>query len=147
MAPEGRHIMALLTRRNSHREKDMTTTTITELRDPAGLSVDPLTDLLRSGAQQLIQQAVEAELSTLLENYSSERTEEGRARLVRHGHLPEREVMTMARQAIWQSQVCREGGIGAVPVKVARVRYRGCEVEKVRFTSSILPPICARPNL
>jgi len=44
---------------------------------------------------------------------------------VRHGHLPEREVIT---------------GIGAVPVKVPRVRDRGDDAEKVRFKSTILPP-------
>ena len=44
------------------------------------------------------------------------------------GHLPEREAIT---------------GIGAVPVKVSRVRDRGSETEKVRFTSTILPP-CLR---
>ena len=33
------------------------------LTDPQGFSPDPLTDLLRSGAQRLIEQAVEAELS------------------------------------------------------------------------------------
>ena len=41
----------------------MTKTTITTLPDPHGFSPDPLTDLLRSGARGLIQQAVEAELS------------------------------------------------------------------------------------
>ena len=61
----------------------------------------------------------------MLETYASEKTDDGRARLVRHGHLPEREVMT---------------GVGAVPVKVPRVRDRGDDAEKVRFTSTILPP-------
>jgi putative transposase len=103
----------------------MTKTTITELSDPHGFSPDPLTDLLRSGAQRLIEQAVEAELSVLLETYASDKTDGGRARLVRHGHLPEREIIT---------------GLGAVPVKVPRVRDRGDGVEKVRFTSTILPP-------
>ena len=103
----------------------MTKTIITTLPDPHGFSPDPLTDLLRSGARGLIQQAVEAELSVLLEAYSGDLIEDGRARLVRHGHLPEREVMT---------------GIGAVPVKVPRVRDRGDTAEKVRFTSTILPP-------
>jgi len=45
---------------------------------------------LRSGARDLIQQAVEAELSALLEAHAADRTDDGRARLVRHGHLPER---------------------------------------------------------
>jgi len=107
----------------------MTKSIITTLPDPHGFSPDPLTDLLRSGARDLIQQAVEAELSVLLETYSGDRIEDGRARLVRHGHLPEREVMT---------------GIGAVPVKVPRVRDRGDTAEKVRFTSTILPPYLRR---
>ena len=103
----------------------MTRDTITQLPDPQGFSPDPLTDLLRSGAQRLIEQAVEAELAALLETYADDRTDDGRARLVRHGHLPEREVIT---------------GIGAVPVKVPRVRDRSDAAEKVRFTSTILPP-------
>jgi len=103
----------------------MTKTTIATLRDPSGFSPDLLTELLRSGARDLIQQAVEAELATLLGDHASETTETGRSRLVRHGHLPEREVMT---------------GVGPVAVKVPRVRDRGSEAETIRFTSSILPP-------
>ncbi|OSP53764.1 hypothetical protein BV911_16035 [Pseudoruegeria sp. SK021] len=103
----------------------MTKTTIAALPDPSGFSPDPLTEILRSGARTLIQQAVEAELAELLRAHAGETTEDGRARLVRHGHLPEREVMT---------------GIGPVAVKGPRVRDRGSEAEKIRFTSSILPP-------
>lgn len=103
----------------------MTEDTITALPDPSGFSADPLTDLIRSGARQLIEQALEAELTGLLAQFSGETTPEGHARLVRHGHLPERKVLT---------------GIGPVPVKVLRVRDRGAHAEKVRFTSSILPP-------
>ena len=99
--------------------------TITALPDPSGFSADPLTDLIRTGARQLIEQALEAELGALLAQFASETTPDGHARLVRHGHLPEREIMT---------------GVGPVPVKVPRVRDRGDQAEKVRFTSSILPP-------
>jgi len=95
------------------------------LPDPSGFSADPLTDLIRTGARQLIEQALEAELGALLAQFASETTPDGHARLVRHGHLPEREIMT---------------GVGPVPVKVPRVRDRGDQAEKVRFTSSILPP-------
>jgi transposase-like protein len=56
--------------------------------------------------------------------FCGERLEDGRARLVRHGHLPEREVMT---------------GIGPVPVKVPRVRDRFTGDDKITFTPSILP--------
>ncbi len=103
----------------------MTKSTITPLPDPSGFSSDPLTDILQTGARQLLKQAVEAELATLLAAHAREVTDDGRARLVRHGHLPEREVMT---------------GIGPVPVKVPRMRDRGNVDEKIRFASSILPP-------
>ncbi len=103
----------------------MTKSTITPLPDPSGFSSDPLTDILQTGARQLLKQAVEAELATLLAAHAREVTDDGRARLVRHGHLPEREVMT---------------GIGPIAVKVPRVRDRGNVDEKIRFASSILPP-------
>ena len=50
----------------------------------------------------------------------------GGARLVRHGHGPEREIQT---------------GIGPVPVSRVRIRDRGATiaVDRVRFSSSILP--------
>ena len=53
--------------------------------------------------------------------------DEGRQPLVRHGFLPERDVMT---------------GIGKVPVKVPRVRDRGANADgsKVRLSSSLVPP-------
>lgn len=81
--------------------------------------------MLRAGARRLIERVIEAELNALLPVYVSEKTEDGRARLVRHGYLPEREVMT---------------GIGPVAVKVPRMRDWGNAEEKVRCTSSILPP-------
>ena len=55
---------------------------------------DPLTALLRSGPQLLINQAVEAELQELLSQHSGRRTEDGNAVVVRNGHLPERELQT-----------------------------------------------------
>ena len=102
----------------------MSETTITQLPDPSGFSADPFTDVIRDGARKLIEQAVHAELAALMAAFSGERLEDGRARLVRHGHLPEREVMT---------------GIGPVPVKVPRVRDRGATDDKITFTPSILP--------
>lgn len=102
----------------------MTKATISSLPDANGFSPDLLSDILRAGARDLIQQAVEAELPMLLEAHSGETISDGRMRLVRHGHLPEREVMT---------------GIGSVTVKVPRVRDRGAGAEKIRFTSTILP--------
>ncbi|EKV26565.1 Mobile element protein [Caenispirillum salinarum AK4] len=57
-------------------------------------------------------------------------TEDGRRRLVRHGHGPEREILT---------------GIGPVPVRRPKVRDRGPDgVGRIRFTSVILPRFARR---
>jgi hypothetical protein len=39
-------------------------------------------------------QAVEAEVATFLGDHAAKLTDDGNQRLVRHGHLPEREIMT-----------------------------------------------------
>jgi len=49
---------------------------------------------LRTGARALLAQAVEAEVASLLSIHAGKLTDDGRARLVRHGHLPEREIVT-----------------------------------------------------
>jgi len=103
----------------------MSETIITSLPNPAGIVNDPLTDVLRQGARKLIQQAIEAELANLMDQYANDRLENGHARLVRYGHLPTREVQTL---------------IGAVPIKVPRVRDRSAGQDKITFTSSLLPP-------
>jgi transposase-like protein len=95
-----------------------------------GTFADPLTEVLRNGARALLAQAVEAEVAALLSCHADKRTDDGRARLVRHGHLPERAVMT---------------GIGAVTVRCPRVRDRvGEGAERIRFSSAILPPYARR---
>jgi transposase-like protein len=107
----------------------MTDTNVFQFPQP-GAFADPLTEVLRSGARALLAQAVEAEVTTLLERHADEVTDDGRRRLVRHGHLPAREIMT---------------GIGPVAVRCPRVRDRvgeGCE--RIRFSSAILPPYARR---
>jgi transposase-like protein len=86
-----------------------------------------LTELLRSGARQLLQQAIEAEVAQLLADYAGRQDEQGRAALVRNGYLPEREVLT---------------GVGPVTVKVPKVRSR--TEEAVVFRSSLVPPYVRR---
>ena len=96
--------MAVFTRRQFSAEKGichMPENTITQLPDPSGFSTDPFTDIIRDGARKLIEQAIHAELAALMAAFSAEKLENGTSRLVRHGYLPEREVMT---------------GIGPVPV-------------------------------
>ncbi len=87
--------------------------------------VDGLTEVLRNGAKKLLAQAVEAEVAEFLGRHSNLVTDDGRQRLVRHGHLPEREIMT---------------GIGGVSVYAPRVRDRvGREDARIRFSSAIVP--------
>jgi len=60
--------------------------TILKFADPAGISPDPLTEILRKGARDLLAQAVEAELCDLLAKHAHLTYAAGRQRLVRHGH-------------------------------------------------------------
>ena len=71
----------------------MTETNIFQLSQP-GTFADPLTEVLRNGARALLTQAVEAEVAALLSCHADKLTDDGRQRLVRHGHLPEREIVT-----------------------------------------------------
>ena len=107
----------------------MTDTNVFELSQP-GSFADPLTEVLRKGARALLAHAVEAEVAALLSCHADKLTDDGRQRLVRHGHLPEREIMT---------------GIGPVAVRCPRVRDRvGEGAERIRFSSAILPPYARR---
>jgi transposase-like protein len=93
---------------------------------------DQLTEILRQGARALLAQAVEAEVADFLAKHADLKTEEGRRRIVRHGHLPERQVMT---------------GIGPVTVRQPRVRDREAAADdagRIRFTPAILPPYVRR---
>jgi hypothetical protein len=56
-----------------------------------GVFTDSLTEVLRSGARALLTQAVEAEVAEFLAKHADLKTEKGHQRVVRHGHLPERE--------------------------------------------------------
>ena len=71
--------------------------------------IDPLTELLRTGAEQLIYQAVEAEFLELLAEHSERRTEDGKAGVVRNGHLPVRELQM---------------GLGPVTVQILKIRAK-----------------------
>ena len=66
---------------------------VTKLVQPGTFS-DLLTDILRDGARTLLAQAVEAEVAAFTAKHYDLRTEDGHQRIVRHGHLPEREIMT-----------------------------------------------------
>ena len=55
---------------------------------------DPLTEILRSGAKRLIEQAVEAEFTAFLTSHGDLNLPDGRRRVVRHGHDPVRPIQT-----------------------------------------------------
>jgi transposase-like protein len=105
----------------------MTDSTLRALSQPEPLIADPLHELLRQGARDLIAQAVEAELATFLAQYADQQLDDGRQAVVRNGYLPERTVQT---------------GVGDVSVQVPKVRDRSGA--GVRFNSNLLPPYLKR---
>ena len=97
-----------------------------------GIFDDQLTEVLRNGARALLAKAIEAEVADFLGQHADLKTADGHQRVVRHGHLPEREVMT---------------GIGPVAVRQPRVRDReaaATDPGRIRFSPSILPPYMRR---
>lgn len=100
----------------------MKESTITEIQDGTTFT-DELTQLLRSGAKQLIQHAVEQELIEYMNQFSNVRTLAGTAGVVRNGHHPQREIQT---------------GIGPVSVKIPKVRSK--TGEPLSFRSALVPP-------
>jgi len=102
-----------------------TSTNVVRLRQPDQID-DPLTDVLRAGARRLLAQAVELEAEAFLAGMRELKLPDGRDRLVRHGHGPERMIQT---------------GIGPVAVSRVKIRDRGAVggADRVRFSSAILP--------
>jgi len=82
-----------------------------------------LTELLRNGARKLIECAIESELEDYMAQYSTRRTADGKAGVVRNGYLPERQLQT---------------GMGSVTVKIPKVRSK--TGEPVTFRSALVPP-------
>ena len=98
-----------------------------ELKNPEPFVDDPITEILRNGAKKLLAEALEAEIAGFLSQYADLKDDQGRMRVTRNGYLPEREIQT---------------GIGPVPAKAPRIRDHRPEDEsdRIRFSSSILPP-------
>src|SRR6202167_346962 len=98
---------------------------VVPLRQPDEID-DPLTEILRSGAKRLVQQAVEAEFAAFLARHADLELPDGRRRVVRHGHDPARPIQT---------------GIGPVEVTQPKARDRGAAAgdERIRYSSAILP--------
>lgn len=91
----------------------------------------PLDELVRNGARQMLQSALEAEVQEYIERHAGIRDDRGNRQIVRNGHLPPREVLT---------------GAGPLPVEQPRVRDKrpSSSAERLTFSSSILPPYLRR---
>lgn len=104
----------------------METTNIIDFARRDGMT-DALTELLRTGAQELIATAVEAELASYLAQFANVRTDTGHAAVVRNGHHPERPFQT---------------SIGPVSVRIPKVRSK--DGTPVTFRSALVPPYVRR---
>ena len=92
---------------------------------------DVLTDILRRGAQDLLSQAVKAEVAVYIDAHSGLQDNRGYRLVVRNGHLPEREIQTP---------------LGQITIKQPRVNDKrlGAEGQRFKFTSAILPAYLRR---
>jgi len=86
----------------------------------------PLDELVRTGAQQMLQAAIEAEVDEFLSAHTDRRDDSGHRQVVRNGRLPSRQILT---------------GAGPLEVSQPRVRDNSPEVHsRVTFSPSVLPP-------
>ena len=92
---------------------------------PAASSRDVLTTILRVGAQRMLAQAIEAEVSEWIDDHAHLTDKAGHRQVVRNGHLPKRTITT---------------GVGPVEVQQPRVLDRRNAEEAAPFSSKILPP-------
>ena len=91
---------------------------------PVAASRDVLSQILKDGAQKMLQAAIHQEVEEYLQARSGLVDQSGRKLVVRNGFLPEREVVT---------------GLGPVSVRQPRVRDKRPVNEREVFESSILP--------
>ncbi len=92
---------------------------------PVATSRDVLTDILRDGAQRLLAQAIEAEVTEWIDAHAQLKNAKGHRQVVRNGHLPKRTITT---------------GVGPIEVEQPRVLDRRPASEAEPFSSKILPP-------
>jgi len=68
--------------------------TVVAFQNPSDFQKDPFTDVLRTGARQLLSQAVEAEVASFLDAHAALVDGAGHRRVIRNGYLPERAIQT-----------------------------------------------------
>jgi transposase-like protein len=88
-------------------------------------AVSSLDEIVRFGARQMLQTAIEAEAEGFVFQYADRVDDQGRRLVVRNGYLPSRNLQT---------------GAGPLELKQPRVRDNSPDKDqRVRFSSSILP--------
>lgn len=107
-----------------------TDTNVIPLNSDASFA-DELSIVLKRGAQQMLQAAIESEVADYVGQYADSLDENGRRLVVRNGHHPERSIQT---------------GIGDIAVKKPKVNDKRTDAhgERFRFASSIIPPYLKR---
>ena len=103
----------------------MTKPTETLVEFPRQSARDVLTEVLRTGARQLLATAIEAEVDEYVAARAKTVDAAGRRGVVRNGHLPKRALQTP---------------LGDVTVQQPRVRDRRPDDERETFRSAIVPP-------
>jgi transposase-like protein len=103
----------------------MNDSSVNVLNFPTEEAPDALGEILRWGAQQLLGQAIQDEVSQYLSARDYLVDGQGRQQVVRNGYLPERTIQTP---------------IGNVEIRQPRVRDRRHPDERESFTSNLLPP-------
>ena len=98
--------------------------TVTLKSNPENLTKQPLDEILRLGAQELLAQALDVEVNLHLERYQYMIDEQMRRLVVRNGYHEARKIVT---------------GAGPVEVRVPRVDDRELQDEP-RFISRLVPP-------
>ena len=99
-------------------------------REQFGGSRSPLDEIVREGARQMLQAAIDAEVDEFLAQHAPRRDEQGKRLVVRNGHLPSRNLLT---------------GAGPLELRQPRVRDNSSQREdRVRFSSKLLPPYLRR---
>jgi putative transposase len=112
--------------RNGKDTHTMSKDNVIAIKKPDTFVDDPISEILRQGARNLISQALEIELELFINQYKDLRDQMGLQRIVRNGYLPERQIQT---------------GIGPVSVKAPRIRDRHQNASKrIHYSSAILPP-------
>jgi transposase-like protein len=100
--------------------------TVTLKSNPENLTKEPLDEILRRGARDLLAQVLEVEINLHIEKYQYMIDEQERRLVVRNGYHKARRVVT---------------GAGPVEVKVPRVDDRVLEEQnEPRFRSDLIPP-------